>query len=186
MTILGLYLAMGAASWVHRLLAISSWNAAYSLSLNWIRLSLRNDQPLIASNQRWCYSLRNLCPSNSTSTSGAALEPSPTASFLALLAGSFLGAISCEDTFAKLVCMKYQSPQQKPNKLEWCTFPSTKCKCQRALRQQSHIGACAILWCISMYMHIYFFERHFMIYIHVYIFWRAFYEVYPCIYIFFF
>ena len=38
----------------------------------------------------------------------AALEPSLAASFLALLVGSFFGAISYEDTFTKLVCMKYQ------------------------------------------------------------------------------
>ena len=36
----------------------------------------------------------------------AALEPSPVASFLDLLAGSFLGAISCKDAFAKLVYKK--------------------------------------------------------------------------------
>jgi len=51
----------------------------------------------------------------------------------------------------KVSCMKYQSSfhlsqtQQKPNKLEWCIFISTKCKCQRVIRKKSYIGACIIL-----------------------------------------
>jgi len=49
MTISGSYLATGFVSWVHCLLATSVWNSGYSPSLSWTRLSLRKDQPLIAS-----------------------------------------------------------------------------------------------------------------------------------------
>ena len=82
-------------------LATSSWNSVYSPSLSWTRLSLRKDQPLIASKQRWCSSLQKRCPSNSISACGAALDPSPMASFLALLVRSFFGAIACNDTSIK-------------------------------------------------------------------------------------
>ena len=50
------------------------------------------------------------CLSNSTSICGTALDPSPVASFLTLLAGSFFGANCYKDTFTKLVCMKHQPP----------------------------------------------------------------------------
>ena len=157
MTILGLNLAMGDMSWAYCLWAISSWNSAYSSSLSWTCLSLRNDQPL-------------MCLSKSTSAYGAAPEPSPAVSLLDLLAGSFCGAISSEDTFVKLVCMKYQLSQQKPIKLKWCTLLSTKRKCRCIIRKCSHTDEWVTLH-IYLYTCIctYFSERHFMTHIHTYI-----------------
>ena len=124
----------------------------------------------MASNRRWCSSLRNRCQSNSTSTCGAVLEPFPAASFLDLLAGSFFRAISYEDTFVNLVYKKYQSSQQRPNKLKGCIFISTKRKCRHAIRKQSHWGMCYFM--IYVYIHAYthiFVKNNFMIHIHMYI-----------------
>jgi len=102
MTIFGSYLAIGSVSWVHCLLATSSWKSMYSPSLSWTHLFLRKDQPLIASKQRWCSSLQKRCPSNSISSCGAALDPSPAVSFLALLVRRFFVAIACNDTSVKV------------------------------------------------------------------------------------
>jgi len=117
----------------------------YSPSLNWTCLSLRKDQLLIASIQRWCSSLRNRCQSKSMSVCGAALDPSPAASFVALLERSFFGAIACKDTSIKVSLHELHKlfilNKQRPNNFEWCVFFFTKCKCHRAIRKQSYIGA---------------------------------------------
>jgi len=161
---------------LNSLLAISSWNLVYSPSLSWTRLSLRNDQPLIASKRRWCSSLRNLYPSNSMSTYRAALEPSPAAYFLDLMARSFFGAISCKDTFVKLVCMKYQSSQQRPNNLNGACFFSPNASVNVQLENNHTLGH-VLFYDIYLYtcIYIYFCERNFMIYIstHIYTFFKS-------------
>ena len=95
MTTLGSYFAIGSIRCVQCHLATSAWNFAYSPSASWTHLSLRKDQSLITSKWRWCSSLQKWCPWNSISACGAALDPSLSVAFLALLAASFFEAI-CE------------------------------------------------------------------------------------------
>jgi len=81
---------------------------------------------------------RNLCLSKSTPACGAALEPFPALSFLDLLAGSFLRAISCEDTICKVSLQEittYHNKKPKSNKNGVHFFP-TKRKCQGEFREK--------------------------------------------------
>jgi len=167
---------MGDASWVHYLLAISSWNSP--LLEEWPSLNCLKSALVFLTSEPMSVELHIRLWGHTRTFSGGIFRH-PLSRELPW--SHFLQGYIHKVSLHKIPIITTQAKQ-----LKWCKSLSTKCKCQRALRQQSHIGACAILWCISMYMHIYFFERHFMIYIHVYIFWRAFYEVYPCIYIFFF
>ena len=139
---LGVIFSHGSVSWVHCLLATSSWNFVYSPSLSWTCLSLRKDHPLIASKRHWCSSLRKRCLSNSIFACGAALDPSPAMSFLAFLLRSFFGAICLQrHIHKKLVCMKYVTiilvilRKQEVNQL--CVV-FANCMCYRATNTTNH------------------------------------------------
>ena len=139
---------------IHRLIAISPWNSGNLSSLNWSRLSLRNDHPLMVSNHCWCSALWNRCLSKSISSCGTALEPSPVVSFLDLFVGSFLGAISCEDTFVKSVLQEiiFYHKKKKTNR-EKVAFTSSQQNTyvNMNLDKTLHINA----WVISRNTYIY-------------------------------
>ena len=133
----------------------------------------------MTSNRCWCFVLRNLCPSKSTSTCEAALEPSPVASFPDLLAGSFLEAISCEDTIVKLVYKKNQCITIKANQTKMvhtCTLLSNNANINVYLEKDLHVDAWAIYTFVYMHIRIFWWKAFYDIHLH---FLKEFYATYP-------